>query len=87
MRVQGWHVAISLRLLIIFSVLGLPQTMIAQVTGAKPAATTPAEATQQNLNPGDDRVIINTDLIYPPEPDRAAALAAADPERPPEARN
>ncbi len=63
MRVQGWHVAISLRLLIIFSVLGLPQTMIAQVTGAKPAAPSPAQATQQNLNPGDDRVIINTDLI------------------------
>src|SRR6266446_9135102 len=63
MRVQGWHVAISLRLLVIFLVLGLPQTVIAQVTGAKPAAPSPAPATQQNLNPGDDRVIINTDLI------------------------
>lgn len=30
---------------------------------------------------------INTDLIYPPAPDRAAALAAADPMRPPGARN
>src|SRR5258708_25941422 len=63
MRAQGWHFTNRLRLLVIFFVLGLPQTMSAQVTGAKPAATTPAQATQQNLNPGDDRVIINTDLI------------------------
>jgi len=63
MRAQGWHAVVSLRFLVIFFVLGLPQTMSAQVTGAKPAATTPAQATQQNLNPGDDRVIINTDLI------------------------
>jgi Ca-activated chloride channel homolog len=64
MRAQGWYaVVVRPRLLIIFFVLGLPQALSAQVAGAKPAATTPAQATQQNLNPGDDRVIINTDLI------------------------
>src|SRR5258707_11787757 len=63
MRVQGWHLANSLRLLVIFLVFGLPQTISAQVTGAKPAAPSPAQATQQNLNSGDDRVRINTDLI------------------------
>jgi len=63
MRAQGWHAANGLRFLVIFFVLGLPQTMRAQVKAAKPAANTPAQATQQNLNRGDDRVIINTDLI------------------------
>jgi Ca-activated chloride channel family protein len=63
MRAQGWHAANGLRLLVIFFVLGLPQTMRAQVKAAKPAANKPSQATQQNLNPGDDRVIVNTDLI------------------------
>ena len=58
MRAQGWHAANSLRFLVIFFALGLPQSMRAQVKAAKPAVTTPAQATQQNLNPGDDRVII-----------------------------
>ena len=63
MRVQGWRAADCLRFLVIFFVLGFPQTMSAQVTGAKPAVTAPSQASQQNLNPGDDRVITNTDLI------------------------
>ena len=63
MRVQGWHAADCLRFLVIFFMSGLPQTMSAQVTGAKPAVTAPSQASQQNLNPGDDRVITNTDLI------------------------
>jgi Ca-activated chloride channel family protein len=64
MRTQGRHAAFanSLRFVVILFVLGLPQTMRAQVKAAKPAANTPSQATQ-NLNPGDDRVIINTDLI------------------------
>ena len=62
MRAQGWHVTNRLRFLVVFLVLGLPQTMRAQVKAAKPAATTLSQATQQNLNQGDDRVIINTDL-------------------------
>ena len=61
MRAQGWHVANSLRFLVIFFVLGLPHTMNAQVKAAKPEATAPAQATQQNQ--GDDRIITNTDLI------------------------
>src|SRR6266404_4203548 len=60
---QGWHVTNRLRFLVIFLVLGLPQAMRAQVKAAKPPATTLSEATQQILNQGDDRVIINTDLI------------------------
>ena len=54
MRAQGWHAAFanSLRFLVIFFVVGLPQTMRAQVKATKPAATTPSQATQQNLNPG-----------------------------------
>jgi Ca-activated chloride channel homolog len=63
MRAQGWHAVVSLRLMVIFFVLGFPHAMSAQVTGAKPAANMPSQATQQNQNPGDDRVIINTDLI------------------------
>ena len=65
MRAQGRHAAFanSLRFVVILFVLGLPQTMRAQVKAAKLAANTPSQATQQNLNPGDDRVIINTDLI------------------------
>ena len=63
MKAQGWHAVVSLRLLVIFFVLGLPQAVSAQVTGAKPAANTPTQATQQNRNPGDDPVITNTDLI------------------------
>jgi Ca-activated chloride channel family protein len=63
MRAQGWHVTNRLRFLVVFLVLGLPQTMKAQVKAAKPAATTPTQATQQDLNQRDDRVIINTDLI------------------------
>ena len=65
MRTQGCHAAFanSLRFLVILFLLGSPQTMRAQVKAAKPAANTPSRATQQNPNPGDDRVIINTDLI------------------------
>src|SRR5689334_4390672 len=63
MRVQGWHAADGLRFMVIFCVLGFPQTMSAQVTEAKPAVTASSQASRQNLNPGDDRVIINTDLI------------------------
>jgi len=63
MRAQGWNTPISLRFLVIFFVLGLPQTMSAQVKAAIPEANTPAQATQQDPKPADDRVIINTDLI------------------------
>jgi Ca-activated chloride channel family protein len=62
MRVQGWHVAFSLRLVIVL-LLSLPQTISAQVPGATPRPNTPSQATQQDGNRGDDRVIINTDLI------------------------
>jgi Ca-activated chloride channel family protein len=63
MRAQGWHVVVRPQLLIIFLLLGLPQALSAQVAGAKSAANTPAQETQQNQDPGADRVIINTDLI------------------------
>ena len=63
MRVQGCHAANSLRFLVIFFVLGLLQTVRAQATDARPAGSNPSEATQQTRTPGDDRVIINTDLI------------------------
>jgi Ca-activated chloride channel family protein len=63
MRAQGWHAANSLRFLVIFFALGLPQATSAQAIAAKPEANTPSQATQQNRDPADDRVIINTDLI------------------------
>ncbi len=63
MRAQGCHASFvnSLRFLVIFFVLCLPQTMRAQSKEAKPSPT--SQGTQQNLNPGADRVLINTDLI------------------------
>jgi Ca-activated chloride channel family protein len=63
MRAQGRHAANSLRFLVIFFVLGLPQTMRAQAPRARLAASTHSEATQQSRKPSDERVIINTDLI------------------------
>jgi von Willebrand factor type A domain. len=63
MRAQGRHASFinSLRLLVIFFLLCLPETTGAQ---SKLAKQSPApQATQQNLNSGDDRVRINTDLI------------------------
>jgi Ca-activated chloride channel family protein len=63
MRAQGCHAffANSLRFLVVFFILCLPQTMRAQSKVAKPSPT--SQGTQRNLNRGDDRVLINTDLI------------------------
>ena len=63
MRAQGCHASFvnSLRFLVIFFVLCLPQTMRAQSKEAKPSPT--SQGTQQNPNRGADRVLINTDLI------------------------
>src|SRR6266576_1554080 len=62
MKAQGCHASFvnSLRFLVIFFVLCLPQTMIAQNKAGEPSPT--PQATQQNLSPGEDRVLINTDL-------------------------
>ena len=62
MSAHGCHAFVnSLRVLVIFFVLCLPHTMRAQSKAAEPSPT--PQATQQNLNPHDDRVLINTDLI------------------------
>jgi Ca-activated chloride channel family protein len=62
MKAQGCHASFvnSLRFLVIFFVLCLPQTMRAQNKAGEPSPT--PQATQQNLSPGEDRVLINTDL-------------------------
>jgi Ca-activated chloride channel family protein len=63
MRGQGCHASFagSVRFSLILFILCLPQTMRAQSKAAKPSPT--PQATQRNLNPADDRVLINTDLI------------------------
>ncbi len=65
MRAQGCQATLvnGLLLLVIFFALCLPQVMSAQSAGAKLLSKTRSQGTQQNLNPGDDRVLINTDLI------------------------
>ena len=62
MRAQGCPVfANSFRFLIIVFVLCLSQTMRAQSKAANPSPS--SQETRQDLNPGNDRVLINTDLI------------------------
>jgi Ca-activated chloride channel family protein len=64
MRAQGCQATLidGLLVLVIFFAMCLPQVMRAQGTDAKPSSKTRSQGTQ-NLNPGDDRVLINTDLI------------------------
>jgi Ca-activated chloride channel homolog len=62
MRAQDCHAfANSLRFLIIVFILCSSQTMRGQSKAAKPSPS--SQATRQDLNSGDDRVLINTDLI------------------------
>jgi len=65
MRAQDCQATLvnGLLLLVVFFALCLPQVMRAQSTAAEPLSKTRSQGTQQNLNPGDDRVLINTDLI------------------------
>jgi len=65
MRAQDCQATLvnGLLLFVIFYALCLPQVMRAQSTDAKASTKTRSHGTQQNLNPDDDRVLINTDLI------------------------
>jgi len=65
MRAQGCQATLvnGLLLLAVFFALCSPKVTRAQSTDAKPSPKTRSQGTQQNLNPGDDRVLINTDLI------------------------